>query len=75
MSAKITRTIEFFGENYEITYTISKYRPATYFQPEEGGDIELISVYDEDDTDVLEDLTELDQEIIIDKIADYERNE
>ena len=75
MSAKITRTIEFFGEDYEVTYTKSKFLPETYEHPAEGGDIELISVYDEDDTDVLEDLTELDIEIIIDKIADYERNE
>lgn len=27
-----------------VTYTVSPYYPATYYQPAEGGDVELVSV-------------------------------
>ena len=29
---------------YEITYTISKYYPGNYYNPPEGGDIEITSI-------------------------------
>ena len=32
----------------EITYTISKYYPGNYFFPPEGGDIEIISIKEND---------------------------
>lgn len=28
----------------EVTYSVSRYSPATYLQPEEGGEVEILSV-------------------------------
>lgn len=37
-------TISIGGIGFDVTYTAATYRPATYFQPAEGGDIEIESI-------------------------------
>ena len=41
----ITETIEFKGVKLDIEFEVEKYYPATYYTPEEGGNIEIYDIF------------------------------
>lgn len=63
--------VEHNGEDVEVlvSFTVTPYVAATYWQPAEGGEVELLSAETINKVDILDRLSGLAQQEIIDEIA------
>lgn len=54
-----------------VTFTVSKYYPATYLQPAEGNEVEIISIITETGEDITDFVTPTSWDRIVDYIQTY----
>ena len=63
-----TQTIEFNGATLNVTYNVSKYYPATFGRPQEGGEVDIQEIFLEDSSINIVDLLEPQLDDIADQL-------